>query len=330
LQENFNMSDMIYRELGRTGLKVSIVSYGASPLGAEFGQIDPEEGKRAVHYAIDHGINYFDVAPYYGRTLAETRLGEALVGFRDKVILATKVARYDADLETGFDFSAKRVTASVDESLKRLRTDYIDIIQIHDIEFGHKEQIINETLPALHRLKESGKVRFVGITNYGLQMIKEVVEAAEVETILSYCRYNLMDTSLDAILTPVTKARGVGLINASPLHLRVLTDKGAPAWHPAPRRVIEVGEKVAQYCRSQGVDIADLAMQFALQYEDVATTLVGMSKVRHVDLNIKSVGVRPDPELLAEVLAMIKPVANVVWQEGRPENHDPGAVEKNS
>ncbi len=324
------MSDMIYRELGRTGLKVSIVSYGASPLGAEFGQIDPAEGKRAVHYAIDHGINYFDVAPYYGRTLAETRLGEALVGFRDKVILATKVARYDADLETGFDFSAERVTASVDESLKRLQTDYIDVIQIHDIEFGHKEQIINETLPALHRLKESGKVRFVGITNYGLQMIKEVVEAAEVETILSYCRYNLMDTSLDDILTPVTKARGIGLINASPLHMRVLTDKGAPGWHPAPRRVLEVGERVAQYCRGQGVDIADLAMQFALQYEDVATTLVGMSKVRHVDMNIKSVGVRPDPELLAEVLAMIKPVANVVWQEGRPENYDPGAVEKNS
>jgi len=70
------MADMIYRELGRTGLKVSIVGYGASPLGAEFGQIDPAEGTRAVHCAIDHGINYFDVAPYYGRTLAESRLGD--------------------------------------------------------------------------------------------------------------------------------------------------------------------------------------------------------------------------------------------------------------
>ena len=112
--------------------------------------------------------------------------------------------------------------------------------------------------------------------------------------------------------------------------MRVLTEKGAPDWHPAPKRVLEVGKKVTQYCRSQGVDIADLAMQFALQYEDVATTLVGMSKVRHVDMNIKSVGVAPDPELLATVLEMIKPVANVVWQEGRPENYDLGAVEKNS
>ncbi|MFC2030945.1 aldo/keto reductase, partial [Chloroflexota bacterium] len=84
------MSDMIYKELGRTGLNVSIVGYGASPLGNEFGTADPEEGRRAVHYAIERGINYFDVSPYYGRTLAETRLGKALAGYRHRVILATK------------------------------------------------------------------------------------------------------------------------------------------------------------------------------------------------------------------------------------------------
>ncbi len=324
------MPDMIYRELGKTGLKVSIVGYGASPLGAEFGQIDPEEGRRAVHYAIDHGINYFDVAPYYGRTLAETRLGEALVGYRDRVILATKVGRYGDDLATGFDYSAGRVTASVDESLQRLQTDYLDIIQVHDIEFARREQIITETLPALFKLKAAGKVRFVGVTGYPLGLLKAVAEAAPVDTILSYCRYNLLDTAMDEVLTPLAQERGIGLINASPLHMRVLTEKGAPDWHPAPRRVLEVGQQVAQYCRSRGVDIADLAMQFALQYAGVATTLVGMSKVRHVETNIKWVGVAPDPELLAAVLGMIKPVANVVWQEGRPENYDPGAVTKRS
>ena len=321
---------MIYRKLGKTGLEVSIVGFGASPLGHEFGQIDPEEGKRAVHYAIDQGINYFDVAPYYGRTLAETRLGEALVGYRDKVILATKVARYDRELETGFDFSARRVTASVDESLQRLKTDRIDVIQVHDIEFGHKEQIINETLPALFRLKETGKVRFVGITGYPVYPLKELAEAIEIDTILSYCRYNLMDTGLDQVLTPVARQRGIGLINASPLHMRLLTEQGAPDWHPAPQRVQRVGPQVTGLCRSRGVDIADLAMQFVLHYEGVATTLVGMSKVRHVATNVKSVGVAPNPELLAEVLALIRPVANVIWQEGRPENYDPGAVAKQS
>ena len=135
---------------------------------------------------------------------------------------------------------------------------------------------------------------------------------------------------MDDVLTPVARRKGIGLINASPLHMRVLTEKGAPDWHPAPKRVLDAGRQVANYCRSQGVDISDLAMQFALQHDYVATTLVGMSKVRHVDRNVKSVGVAPDPELLAAVLDMIGPVANVCWKEGRPENDDPGAVEKGS
>ncbi len=319
---------MLYRILGSTGLQVSILGYGASPLGAEFGQIDPAEGTRAVHYAIDQGINYFDVAPYYGRTLAETRLGEALSGKRHQVILATKVGRYDKAMVTGFDFSAERVVRSVDESLRRLRTDWVDVIQVHDIEYGDRSQIVHETLPALERLRQTGKVRFVGITGYPLLQFVDVLQQAQVDTILSYCRYNLFDTSLDTLLAPVAQEKGVGLINGSPLHMRVLADKGAPDWHPAPRRVQEVGRQVAAHCRRREVDISDLAMQFALAYEQVATTLVGMSKARHVESNLKSIGAAPDPQLLAEVQAMIAPVANVVWMEGRPENDDPGAVPK--
>ena len=321
------MTEMLYKTLGRTGLQVSVIGYGASPLGNEFGTADPKEGIRAVHYAIERGINYFDVSPYYGRTLAETRLGEALAGRRDRVILATKMGRYDVGQ---FDFSAGRVVQSVEESLRRLQTDFVDVFQIHDLEYGRKDQIIGETLPAMFRLKESGKVRFVGITGYPLGILRDVAGAVEVDTILTYCRYNLMDRGMDDVLTPVAKEKGIGLINASPLHMRVLTEKGAPDWHPAPKRVLEAGRRVAEYCRSQGVDIADLAMQFVLQHDDVATTLVGMSKVRSVERNVRSVGVAPDPELLANVLEMIEPVANVCWKEGRPENDDPGAVEKRS
>ena len=94
---------MEYGTLGRTGLEISKLGFGGSPLGNEFGETDPAEGERAVHCAIDLGINYFDVAPYYGRTLAETRLGDALAGRRNRVVLATKCGRYDL---AGFDFSA--------------------------------------------------------------------------------------------------------------------------------------------------------------------------------------------------------------------------------
>lgn len=319
------MAEMIYKTLGNTGLKVSIVGFGASPLGGEFGTVDPEEGRRTVEYAIDCGINYFDVAPYYGRTLAEARLGQFLQGNRDKVILTSKACRYDIG---DFDFSKRRIMRSIDESLKRLRTDCFDLYQVHDVEYGRREQVVSEAIPAMLKLREQGKIRFVGITGYPLTPLKEIIETTNVDTVLSYCRYNLMDTTMDDILTPVARRRGVGLINASPLHMRVLTDKGAPYWHPAPEQVFEVAKKVAQLCRRHGTTISELALQFALAHKDVATTLVGMSKVRHVDANIKVVGVEPDLELLVEALEMIKPVANICWKEGLPENDDPGAIEK--
>jgi len=322
--------EMIYKTLGKTGLKVSIIGFGASPLGGEFGTIEPEEGRRAVHYAIDQGINYFDVAPYYGRTLAETRLGEYLKGKRDKIILTSKACRYDI---TDFDYSAKRIMRSIEESLKRLRTDHFDLYQIHDVEYGKREQVVGEALPAMFKLRKQGKVRFVGITGYPLTPLKEIAETLgpgteDVDTVLTYCRYNLMDTTMDDILTPVVRQRGIGLINASPLHMRVLTEKGAPNWHPAPEKVFAAAAKVAQLCRERGTTISDLAMQFALAHKDVSITLVGMSKVRHVEANIKIVGTEADPDLLAEVLEMIKPVANIYWKEGLPENDDPGAIDK--
>jgi len=220
-----------------------------------------------------------------------------LKGKRDKIILATKVGRYGISLPGGFDFSAQRVIKSVEESLQRLKTDYIDVFQIHDIEFGKRKQIIEETLPVMFKLKRQGKVRFVGITGYPLSPLKEIVETQEIDTVLSYCRYNLLDTTMDDILIPAVKKKSVGLINASPLHMRALTEKGAPDWHPAPKKVLQGVKKAAQFCREKGINISDLALQFAFSHKYVAVTLVGMSKVRHVKANLNNVGVKPDPDL---------------------------------
>jgi L-galactose dehydrogenase len=315
-----------YRALGKTGLEVSAIGFGAASLGEEYGPIDPVEGERAVRYAIDQGINYFDVAPYYGGTLAETRLGQALVGRRHSAILATKVGRYKHTGRKEFDFAAARIRSSLEESLRRLRTDYVDVYQAHDIEFVPREQILEETLPAMHRLKEEGKVRFVGITAYPLHLLKDVAQKAKVDTILTYCRYNLMDTSMDDVLTPLAKEQRIGLINASPLHMGVLTEQGAPAWHPAPKNALQVAQKAVQVCRSKGIDISELAIQFALAHEHVSTTLVGMSKVRHVARNLKALQAPLDRRSLKKVLNILKPVTNICWQEGIPENFDPGAV----
>ncbi len=319
---------MIFRSLGKTGLKLSILGFGASPLGNEFGKIDPVEGKKAVNLAIDFGINYFDVSPYYGRTLAEARLGDFLRGHREKVILATKVGRYGKDLETGFDFSRERIFQSIEESLSRLKTDYIDVYQLHDIEFAEKKLIVEVAIPALQELKQSGKVRFIGITGYPLQLLRDIATNSEIDTVLSYCHYDLLDTTLNRDILPAIEKKNLGLINAAPLHMGLLSNRMPPEWHPAPKRVVDITREAKLKCRSLGVDISSLALQFALAHESVATTLIGMGSPEEVQLNTRAVGIAPDPYILREVLNVLKPAKNIAWQEGRTENFVPNAVPK--
>jgi len=305
-----------YKPLGRTGLNVSVIGFGASPLGNEFGVVDPGDGERAVHAAIERGINFFDVAPYYGRTLAEERLGAALAGKRDKVVLATKIGRYDVE---AFDFSAKRVRSSVEESLRRLRTDYVDVLTAHDIEFGDREQIVEETVPAMRALQQEGKIRSVGVSGLQLKMLADVAARAEVDTVLSYCRHNLIIRDLDTWLTPLLQARQIGLINASPLHMRVLTATGAPAWHPAVEAVKQAGAEVVRLC---GGDSAILALRFCLDHPYVSSTLVGMSNAAEVTSNLRALEECFPSALLADVDKIVEPVKNMAWRTGRPENHD--------
>ena len=310
---------MQYRTLGKTNLEVSILGYGASPLGNEFESIDIKEGERAVHAAIDQGINYFDVAPYYGRTLAEERLGKALDNHRNKVVLATKCCRDDFDI---FDFSSKRVLESIDESLRRLRTDYVDLFQIHDIEFGDKQQVIEETIPAARKVQESGKARYIGITGLPLKMLRDVASDVPVDTILSYARYNLMVTDLNELLRPFCESNKVGLINGSPLHLRILTERGAPDWHLAAEDVKQAGVRLAKLCQECGTNISDVAMRFCFDYQPVASTLVGMSKQRHVERNLAVLETENDPDLVEKIAAIVAPVKNKIWTTGKPENWD--------
>jgi L-galactose dehydrogenase len=309
---------MDYRTLGKTGLKVSALSFGASSLGSEFRQIDEQEGIRTVHKALDLGINFIDVAPYYGRTKAESVLGRALKGIpRDRYYLETKVGRYDKDR---FDFSAARVTASVDESLARLGVDYVDVIQCHDIEFGDLDQIVHETLPALRELQGQGKVRFVGVTGLPLKVFRYVLDRADLDAILSYCHYSLNDTAL-LDLVPYLKKKGVGIINASPLSMRLLSNRGAPDWHPASEKIRETCAKAAAFCREQGVDIAALALQFSVANPDIPTTLVGTANPAHIEEDVRCIEKPLDEALLAEVMAILAPIHNETWPSGRPENN---------
>lgn len=318
----FGMTNMQYRPMGKTGLQVSVLSFGAATLGNEYGDISTKEATRAVHYAIAHGINYFDTSPYYGRTLSEVRLGKALQGYRDRVIIATKGGRYDKTLPDGFDFSAERLHHSVDESLKRLQTDVIDVYQLHDIEFEKREVINNEALPELVKLRERGKIRFIGITGYPLKLLQAVAEAHAVDMILSYCHYNLMNTTLEKNLLPFAQSRGIGVVNASPLHMGLLTEQRPPPWFGAPQDIKQAAQEAAKTAQAYGQSITQLALQFALQNEAISTTLVGMKSVSEVQHNLAALNKSHSPEALRAVQAVIAPVKDYNWHTGLPENQD--------
>ncbi|QDV08985.1 D-threo-aldose 1-dehydrogenase [Planctomycetes bacterium Poly30] len=311
---------MEYRTLGKTGLSISTLAFGGAPLGDIFGELDESAALDAVHAALDGGINYFDTAPLYGFGLAEERIGRALKGRRDDVVLATKCCR---DGFEEFDFSGARVISSVEESLKRLGTDRIDVLQIHDVEFGTRRQVLEEALPAARKLKETGKVRFVGITGLPVRYLRSLAEVAEIDTLLSWGHCNLLEDELEEELVPLAAERGFGLINASPVLQGILTEREPPAWHRSPKPVLEMAPRVAALCRGAGFDVAAVAVAYAVRRPAIATTIVGMRSRAEVEANVAAMTLDIPEELFERIEQLVAPVKNMMWFEGRPENNLP-------
>ena len=314
---------MVYNEIGKTGMRVSALSFGASSLGGVFHGIREEEGIRAVHVAVDNGINFIDVSPYYGHLKAEMVLGKALREIpRDKYYLSTKVGRYGKDGVNMWDYSAERVTRSVYESMERLGIDYIDLINVHDIEFqaalpGGLQKVVDETLPALVKLRDEGIVRHVGITDLQLENLKWVVDHSPegtVESILCFCHYSLNDDMLTDYLD-YFEERGIGVINASPFSMGLLSSRGAPDWHPAPESLRDACKRAAEYCAAQGYPIEELAIQFAVSLSPrIATTLFSSASPANVLRSISYVEKPIDWQLVEKVKEIIGDQQRVRWK----------------
>jgi L-galactose dehydrogenase len=314
---------MQYRKLGNTGLSVSTLSFGASSLGGAFRNVEESDCLRTVHVSLDAGINFIDVSPYYGDTRAEIMLGKALKGVsRDRFILATKVGQYG---EGTFDFSRERVMRSLDESCARMGVDYIDLLQCHDIEFADLDQIVEETLPALAKLKAAGRIGYVGITGLPLKVFTEVLQRAPVDlvdTVLSFCHYELNNHALGD-LVPLFQSRGLGVINAAPTGMGLLTERGAPDWHPAGERIRAGCNAAVEFCQREGIDIMKLVVQFAIGHPGIATTLVGSANPANMERNIAYAESPVDYSAMAAVLEVLRPIHNHNFTRGRPENRDP-------
>ncbi|MDR3366488.1 MAG: aldo/keto reductase [Prevotellaceae bacterium] len=307
---------MDYREIGKTGLKVSSLSFGASSLGGVFHSLKEADGVKAVLAAVEGGMNFIDVSPYYGFYKAEQALGKALREIpRSRYFLSTKVGRYGSNGVKSWDYSAPKARESVYESMERLHVDYVDLINVHDVEFADLNQVVNETLPALQELKRQGTAKHVGITDLQLNNLKWVVDnapAGTVESALSFCHYCLCDDALADYLD-YFESKNVGVINASPLSMGLLTERGAPDWHPAPKPLAEVCAKAAQHCKSKNYPIEKLAMQYSVSNPRIATTLFSTTSADNVRKNLQWIAEPMDANLLREVQEIIRPHARATW-----------------
>jgi L-galactose dehydrogenase len=296
-----------------------ILSFGASSLGQEFRSVTLEEALRSVRVALDCGLNFIDTSPFYGRGMSEVLLGIALRGVpRDSYTLCTKLGRYDLG---HFDFSARRVAESVDVSLHRLGAGHLDIILCHDIEFVPMQQIVDETLPALRRIQQQGKVRFIGFSGYPQKIFRFILDQTDVDCVLSYNQYTLQNTRFADETVPYLKDRGVGVMNAGPFSARLLTNAPLPAWLKEPEAVKDAARRAAACCAAKGVDIAKLALQFSLAHPDIATTIAGSANPENIRNWARWAAEPLDAELLAEVQSIFAPVKNIGHVEGLPENN---------
>jgi L-galactose dehydrogenase len=311
---------MEYRELGRSGMQVSVVAYGTAPLGNMFGVADEAAGIRAVHQALDAGVNLFDSSPYYGGGLAEERLGKALRGVRDEVFVATKAGRYGfAD----FDYSPDRIRFSLEKSLRLLGTDHVDILQLHDIEFVPLDPVLNESFAELVALRDQGKCRFIGMTGYPIPTLRRVISETDVDVVLSYAHATLLDGCLQTRLLPLAQERGVGVINAAAVALGLLTRRGSKIGidHPATEPIRAAATRARDVAELHGADISLLANQYAIQRSGCATTLIGTAQPAHLDQAVQAATLPIDEDLLSAVLATVKDVRGLCWTSGLPENN---------
>lgn len=309
---------MVYNELGKTGLRVSNLGFGASSLGGVFRHINEDDAIEAVFAALDGGINYIDVSPYYGHYKAETVLGKALRQLRrDRYVLSTKVGRYGQDGVNTWDYSASRVTQSVYESMERLHVDRIDLILVHDIEFADLQQVVDETLPALARLRDEHVVDHVGITDLQPENLKWVIDHSDektVEVVLNFCHYCLNDYLLLDYLD-FFEQRGIGVINASPFSMGLLSERGTPDWHPAPDSLKSACARAAAYCKERQYPIDKLAIQYSTsQNPRIATTLFSSANPENVRRNIAYVNEPVDEQLVREVQQIIGGQMGIRWK----------------
>ena len=306
---------MQLRRLGKTDLDVSILSLGGAAFGQQYGPVSSGEVATAVQAAVDAGINLIDTSAFYGMGVSEQLLGEALAGgLRNRVHICTKAGRLERDR---FDFTPDGMRTCFEGSLKRLRTDHVEILLAHDIEYADDfERVFTETAEVLHALKKEGKCRYIGMSCYPLGLLAKAIERCKLDVVISYCHFNLQNQLLISDLLPIAEKHGVGVLNGSPLGMGLLTNQGPQPWHPAQDDVKATCAKAAALCQERGSDISTLGMQYCLAEKRIPSTITGAAKNDELAVNLRALDTPLDLQLLVDVEAILAPVRNRTWPSG--------------
>jgi aryl-alcohol dehydrogenase-like predicted oxidoreductase len=317
---------MEYRALGRTGVKVSPLCLGAMMFGA-WGETDHDECIRIIHRALEAGINFVDTADVYSRGESEEIVGKALAGGRrDNVVLATKVHGTMGDDPNEFGNSRRWIMREVDNSLRRLRTDWIDLYQIHRPE---PDTDIDETLGALTDLVRAGKVRYIGSSTFPASQIVEAQWVAERRARERFgCEqppYSILVRGVERDVLPTCRRYGVGVIAWSPLAGGWLSGKwrkGAedltsrrsamiPRRYdlsiPANQRKLEAADALAQLAEETGISLIHLSIAFVIRHPAVTAAIIGPRTMEHLESQLGAAEVDLPPEVLDRIDEIVPP-----------------------
>ncbi len=287
-------ADMNYRPLGKTGMQVSLLGYGGWALGTKgWPGVDEKEAVKTLEGAIDRGINFFDTAPIYGFGRSEEILGDVLPGKRQHIFLATKCGlRWDNRGYVKHDLTADSIRWELDQSLRRLKTDYIDLYQIH---WPDKNTPLEETLKALCALRSEGCIRHIGVSNFTAENIEKALGHTGIASVQQ--QYNMLQRDAESSILPICRDRSLGFICYSPLAQGLLAGKFSRDYKPGKRdvrrhnplfRSRDAFEAGITLVEKAGSCPAAQALAFVACQEAVSTMLVSMTQRRHLLENCKA------------------------------------------